>query len=180
MQLNRDVLPDPAVGSFLIVVPKPILHLRSGIVKAHEPMRVQAFAAELAVERLDEGIVCRLSGSREVEGDTVRVGPEIEIAGDELAALVDANGLGVTDLSADPFQSPHDVFGTIAEPGINNRRELREDVDHGENPDLLAHRQLIMHEVHGPGLVRLHGRAAIFPELSLHPSFGRFVAQLQA
>ena len=44
-----------------------------GIVKAHEPMRIQAVGAELAVERLDECIVGRLSGPRKVKGNAVRV-----------------------------------------------------------------------------------------------------------
>ena len=80
MQLKRGILSDPAVGSFLIVVSTPILHFRTGVVKAHEPVRIQAFAAEFAVERFDKRIVGRLAGPREVEGDAIRVGPEIEIA----------------------------------------------------------------------------------------------------
>lgn len=62
MQQDRDLLADAAVGSFLVVVSAPILHLRASVVKAHEPMRIQAFAAELAVERLDERVVGRLPG----------------------------------------------------------------------------------------------------------------------
>jgi hypothetical protein len=42
------------MGSILVVVSAPTLQLRARIVKAHEPMRVQAFPAQLAVERLDE------------------------------------------------------------------------------------------------------------------------------
>ena len=66
------------------------------------------------------------------------------------------------------------------EPWIDDRRELREDVDDGQNPDLLAHGQLIMDEVHRPGVVRLRGRTTILPELRLHPSLWSFVPQLQA
>ena len=54
---NRDVVSDRAVGSDLIVVSSPILQLFSGICKAHEPMRVQAFRTELPVESFDEAIV---------------------------------------------------------------------------------------------------------------------------
>ena len=64
-------------------------------------MCVQAFRPELAVESLDEGILGRLSGPGEVENDVVAVSPQIEIAGDKLAALVDTDRLRITELSAD-------------------------------------------------------------------------------
>jgi hypothetical protein len=62
-------------------------------------------AAEASVERLDEGVFGRLSGPGEVQRDAVPVGPEVEIAGDALAALVDADRLRIADLSADPPRS---------------------------------------------------------------------------
>jgi hypothetical protein len=58
------------------------------------PVGVQTFRPELAVERFDEAIVGRLAGPREVERDIVCIGPEVEIARDEIAAIVDANGCG--------------------------------------------------------------------------------------
>ena len=76
------------MGSDLIVVSAPILQLFAGIGKAHEPVGVQAFRPELAVKRLDEPIVGRLARPREVERDVVGIGPEIEVPGDELAAVV--------------------------------------------------------------------------------------------
>lgn len=54
-----------------------------GVVKAHEPMCVQAFCPKFTVERFDEGVVGRLSWPREVENDTIGVSPQIKIAGDE-------------------------------------------------------------------------------------------------
>ena len=55
---------------------------------------VQALVAEAAVERLDEGVVGRLAGSREVERDAVSVGPPVKGLRNELRAIVDPNGLG--------------------------------------------------------------------------------------
>lgn len=98
MELNRGVLRDPAVGSFLVVESTPILRFRTRVIKAHEAVRFQTFTTELAVERIDERIVGRLAGSQEAKGDTIRVGPEIEIACDELAALVDPNALRIAHL----------------------------------------------------------------------------------
>lgn len=41
------------------------------------------------------------------------MGPEIEIPGDEFAAVVDPDRLRIADLSADPFQGLHDVLAAI-------------------------------------------------------------------
>ena len=59
-----------------------------GVVKAHEPMSVQAFLMELSVEAFDESIVGRLAGTGEVKNDTLLVSPQIQIAGDKLTAIV--------------------------------------------------------------------------------------------
>lgn len=45
------------MGSNLVVVSTPILHFLAGVVKRQEPVLVQALRAELAVERLDVGVV---------------------------------------------------------------------------------------------------------------------------
>ena len=50
-------------------------------------MGVQAFGPEPPVECLDEGIVGRLAGPREVQHDIMDIGPEIQVPGDEFRAL---------------------------------------------------------------------------------------------
>ena len=94
MHRDRDVVSDRAVRSNLVVVSAPSFQLFAGVGKAHEPVGVQAFRPQLAVERLDEAVVGRLAGPGEVQGDVVGIGPEIEVAGDELAAVVDPDRLG--------------------------------------------------------------------------------------
>src|SRR3546814_5967492 len=64
-----------------IVVSTPSLQLFRRIGKVQEPMGVQAFRPQPAVERLDERVVGRLAGAREVEDDAALISPEIEIAG---------------------------------------------------------------------------------------------------
>ena len=81
---------------------------------------------------------------------------------------------------ADPFQHLHHVGAAEAEARLQRRREAREGVDDRQHPKLAAGRQLVMHEVHRPGLVRTRRRLAVLPQLGLDPALGRLVAQLQA
>lgn len=67
-------------------------------------MCIQALAAELAVERLDECVVGGLAWSGKVECNVTLIGPEIEIARHELAALVDPDCLREANLAANPFK----------------------------------------------------------------------------
>ena len=66
---------DRAMWPELVIVSTPILHLCPCIVKAHEPVRIQALGAELAVETFDVAVVGRLAWSREVEHDALMIGP---------------------------------------------------------------------------------------------------------
>ena len=60
------------MGSDCVVVLTPFLHLRPGVVKRQEPVCVEAFASELAIERLDERVVGWLAGPGEVQLDGMR------------------------------------------------------------------------------------------------------------
>lgn len=180
MHGDRDVVSDRAVGSVLVVVPTPILQLFAGVGKAHEPVCVQTLRPEFAVERLDEPVVRGFPGPREVEGDVVGIGPEIEVPGDELAAIIDPDRLWITDLPANPFERLNDVFSAVAEAGIGRRAEPRMRIDDSQDAQLLAQGELVVHEVHCPDIVRPGGFLAVFPELGLHPPLRMLVSQLQA
>lgn len=69
----RGLVPDGAEWVDLVVVPAPF-HLRPGVVKAEEPVGVQALGPHLTVEGLDEGIIRGLSRPVEVEYDALLVG----------------------------------------------------------------------------------------------------------
>src|SRR3546814_16012464 len=101
-----------------IVVSTPSLQLFRRIGKVQEPMGVQAFRPQPAVERLDERVVGRLAGAREVEDDAALIIPEIEIAGDELRALLHTDSLGLAGLPAHPVQGPDTDPPTDAEPTV--------------------------------------------------------------
>ena len=81
-------------------------------------MGVQALGPELAVEALDEGVIRRLAGSREVQRDAAVIGPKVKVTGDELRALIDADRFGIANLLANALRGPYHVFPAIAEPGI--------------------------------------------------------------
>ena len=66
MDRNRHVVTDRAVGPDLVVVSAPSLQLFAGVGKRQEPVSVQAFGPELAVESFDEAVVRRLTGPGEV------------------------------------------------------------------------------------------------------------------
>jgi hypothetical protein len=53
---------DRAVRSFLVVVSTPSLAFSPRIVEAHEPMSIQTFRSEAAVECFDEGLSVGLPG----------------------------------------------------------------------------------------------------------------------
>ena len=61
------------MGAFHIVVSAPILRLFLGVCKAQEPVGVQTFRSEPAVERFNERAIGRLAWSREVERDVALV-----------------------------------------------------------------------------------------------------------
>ena len=74
--------------SGLVEVRPPRLDLAPGVVQRQEPVRVQAFIAQPAIEAFHEGIVGRLSRPAEVQRDTVDVGPVVERPRDKFRAVV--------------------------------------------------------------------------------------------
>ena len=92
---SRHVVTDRAVRPDLVVVSAPSLQLFARIRKIHEPVGIQAFCPQLAVERLNEAVVGGFPRSEEVQCDTVGIGPQIQVAGDELAAVIDPDRLRV-------------------------------------------------------------------------------------
>ena len=95
------------------------------------------------------------------------------------SALVDADRLRIAVLPAHPFERGDDVLAAIAEAGIDGGREPRPGVDDGENTQLPARRQLIVHEVRRPGLVASRRLGSIVPELRLHAPLRCLVAELK-
>ena len=115
-------------------------------------------------------------GREKSQRNAALIGPDIEISRDELGALIDADRRRESHFIADPFQYLHDIGAAEGEPRFQRRRETGEDVDDREHPKLASRRQLVMDEVHRPGLVRSRRRLSIIPQLGLDPTLRRLVA----
>src|SRR5205809_4639624 len=109
MKFYRRFVADRTVWANLVVVYTPSLAFSLRLVEAEEPVRVQTLGSELAVERLDEGIVRRLAWPREVERHVVHVGPQIELLAHELRSVVDADRLWITKLGGTAIKRFHDM-----------------------------------------------------------------------
>lgn len=142
------------MGAQLFVVSAPILQLFGRVGKRKKPVGVQAL-------RTDVSVVRWLSRSREVERDALGVGSQIEVAGDELRALIDRDRLRIADPRADLFQRPDHVLCSVTEARVEHRHVARERIDDRQDTDILARRELVVNEVHGPFIVGLDGRLAV-------------------
>ena len=86
----------------VVVVSAPSVQLFGHIRKRRKPVGVQALRPEAAVKDLDEGVVRRLAGPAEVQGDAMGIGPQVQVSGHELGALIDSDRLR----TAQPTTSP--------------------------------------------------------------------------
>ncbi len=85
-------------------------------------MRGHALAAQLAIERFDERVVCGLARAGEVQDHTALVSPETHLPRDKIASAVHPDRLRIADLPASLFQRGDHVLTSIAEPRIDHRR----------------------------------------------------------
>lgn len=54
----------------------PSSQLFAGVDRSHEPVRIQTLRSQLAVERIDEPIVCGLAGPQEIPRDLMCISPQ--------------------------------------------------------------------------------------------------------
>lgn len=111
-------------------------------------------------------------------GDVVRIGPQIEVPGDELAAIIDLDRLGIADTATYSLERLDDILAAIGEARIDRWAIAGMRVDNGQDTELLAGRELVMDKIHGPHIVRSDDLLAILPELGLDPSLGVLVPEL--
>lgn len=116
-------------------------------------MCVQTLAPEVAIEGFNIGVVRGFSWSAEVKDDIVGISPQIEVARDELATIVDPDRLGIANFGANPLKRLHDILSFVAEPRVSGRRETGIGVNDRQNSEFASSCQLVMNEVHRPDLI---------------------------
>jgi len=77
-KLFRGLIVQCAVGPVLIVVDPPVLDDPFCLGQVHEPVQVQPFFAEPAIETLDIGVLGRLARVNKVKLHTMIIGPTVK------------------------------------------------------------------------------------------------------
>jgi len=102
------------VRPILVVVVLPSLHLLFGIRQIIEPVYVETFIPQAAVERLDKCVIGRFARPRELQDDLVGVRPKIDQPAGELAAVVAVNTPWRTACRSDATQHGNDIHAAEA------------------------------------------------------------------
>src|SRR5712671_5929633 len=109
-------------------MPPPRLDLALRVGQRQEPVRVEAFVAKTAIERLHKGVVGRLAGPAEIKRHAIMVSPAVERLGDELWPIVDPDRLSITSeftgcyrgCAAHQRQPPHRRNDLLASDALVN------------------------------------------------------------
>ena len=176
---HRRPLTDCTVRSHIVVILAPKFDLCPGVVKIQEPMLVQAFKTNAGVEAFNEGIVSRFAWSAEVQDDTVRIGPQVEFARGELAAVVHSDASRLAERGNGLIEHRHYVGCSGLMPNPKCGAHPGEVVDQGQNPKPPSIEELIVHPIHGPTVIGCNSRSTIVSKLGHDPTPGRSVTHLQ-
>ena len=128
-QQDRDLVAGRAVQPFFVVVSSPSLQLFGRVRKRKDPVLVQAFGSEAAMERFEKRIVGRFPWPREVVHDAPLIGPEIHVALDKLADLIDPDRLGMAGRSEHPVERRDHIFAAVTVAHTEHFNVVRESVD---------------------------------------------------
>ena len=141
-------------------------------------MLVQELTAKAAIEGPYERIIRWFAQAGKVRDHAALESPQVYVARYDLAALIEADGLGLAGDATYPVECRHHILSAVAVAEVEHGHVARESVDDGQNPQLSARRVLIMHEVHRPNIVRTDGYSTVIGQLRLHPPFKCLVPQL--
>ena len=128
-------------------------------------MDVEALVPQRPVERLNMRIIRGLSGTAEVDPDTMVVRPQVDQVTGELRAIIRKQVLGCAALIREAVENLDHVFAAQALAHLDRQRLAAEHVDHRQHAELLAVAQLVMDEVQTPRFV---GTLWLAPDLAVH------------
>src|SRR5215468_206446 len=137
------------MGTHLVVIDPPRLDPRARIVEVEKPVLVEALVTELAVERFDEGIVDRFTGSDEMQLNAILGRPRVERAAGKFGSVVDDDLLREWSHGSDPIEDPGNTL--TREPVIDFDRQTLPAaiVDEIECAKRTSVGERVAHEVHG-------------------------------
>lgn len=143
-------------------------------------MQVQTLVTEAAVERLDEGIIRRLSRPGKCQRYFPAISPQVGELARKFAAIVAVYSTGCAPLTHDLVQNRHHFRAGHSKPWHRRQRFSGMNIHHGQYTKLRAIVELIRHEVHSPGFVRplchtIIARSTLPADMSPRP----FLPQLQ-
>lgn len=142
-----------AVRTYLVEVAPPIGDDLASLDQRREPVFIEAFIAELAVEALDVAVLHGFAGFDQDVFDAMLLCPSDEGAAGELRAVVRAHRAGIAAEAGDLLQHTHHVGPADAMVHRDVNAFMGEVVGDGQALDAAATGQLVEDEVHADYLV---------------------------
>lgn len=153
-ELGGGALAERAVRAYFVVIASPSRDCRLHVLQRGEPVFVEAFVAELAVEALDAGVLGGLAWLDQQQLHAVGDGPLVEGSSGELRPLIGPDHGRIAAEAAHHFQDVGHALPVDAAGDRDLHGLLGAVVDHSQALDRPAVGQGVEHEVHRPGVVR--------------------------
>lgn len=142
-----------------VVIVPPLCRMLACVVKRAKPSRIEQFLADPIVARFAEGVVRRPSGARKVEFHDVPMGPLIQMQRYEFRTVMTMDSLRLSAGGDNASEHVNDLRSFEAIIDLQVDTLATKGINYGQELDLAAISEHIMHEVHCPALVgrRRHG-----------------------
>src|SRR5690349_11599924 len=147
----------------LIVIPPKRIDLLLRIVDRREPMHVQTFLAESAIERFDGCIVRRLASTTKVKDHTIGVRPQVHRCADELGAVVAVDSLRQSAFEAQPLERGDDIATAESLADVYRQTFPREEIEDGQRSEASSIGELVGDKVHTPDVIACRRWSTLLP-----------------
>src|SRR5688572_2806247 len=141
------------MGPTVIVVVAPRIDNRLRVGDGFEAVHVEALISESAIKTLDKRVLHRLAGPNEVQRDTAPIGPFVEGLGREFGAVIDRDRLREPTTSGERLQRIDDTLAGHRDVGLHQHTLTTPLIDDGQHPKGAATDELVVDEIHTPGLI---------------------------
>ena len=137
-----------------VVVDAPFFDFDASTSERRETRLRKTLVAEVAIERLDVGILSRLPGLDEIQLHAVRVRPLLERYRNEFRPVIDAKALRKSVKPNQFIEDSDDAGRGQRRVDLDREALARKGINDIEHADLAAISQVVVNEVHRPTLVR--------------------------